>query len=101
MLPSLVEGEVCGYFWCLTGFCEEKAVCSSVPAACLSLGAAGVCTVPLCWQSWVPHAGTWTHGQVWGGFVPCPCPFPAPLLLCASLGAHLISSKAVLGKVLA
>lgn len=74
---------------------------SSVPAACLSLGAACVCTVPFCWQFWVPHASTWTHGQVGGGSVPRLCPFPAPLLLPSSLGAHLILSKAVLGKVLA
>lgn len=74
---------------------------SSVPAACLSLGAACVCTVPLCWQFWVPHATMCTHGQVWGGSVPRLCPFPAPLLLSASLGAHLVLSKAVLGKVLA
>lgn len=41
----MVEGEVCRYFQCLTGFREEKAVWSSVPAACLSLGGVGVCTV--------------------------------------------------------
>lgn len=101
MFPSVVEGEVCSYFWCLNGFCEGKAVWSSVPAACLSLGAACVCTVPLCWQLWVPHATVCAHGRVWGGSVPRLCPSPAPLLLSASLGAHLLPSKAVLGKVLA
>lgn len=28
VFPSLVEGEVYSYLWCLTGFCEEKAVWS-------------------------------------------------------------------------
>lgn len=96
--PSLVEGEIWDYFRCLPGFCEEKAVWSGS----LQPASPWVLLVSALW----PFAGSsgchmLVHGQVWGGSVPRHCPFPAPPLLPEPLGAHLVSSKAVLGKVLA
>lgn len=64
-----------------------------LPGWCLSA------PCPSAGQFWVPHAGTMASCGV--GLCHAHCPFPAPLLLPASLGAHPVSSCAVLGKVLA
>lgn len=86
MFPSLVEGEVSGYFRCLTGFCEEKAVWSGPlqPASPWVVLVSALCPFAVlgatCW--WVdPWPGV---GWVCAMSLPLSSPSSAP---CTSWGS--------------